>query len=58
MKIDTSAATSNMLVFFSIALAAAPVLLRDQLTTIVTGLMTDGAVVFDGVVIYVQSLLT
>jgi hypothetical protein len=58
MKVDTSAVTSNMLVFFSIALAAAPVLLRDQLTTIVTGLMTDGAVLLDGVVIYVQSLLT
>ena len=58
MKLDASAATSNMLVFFSIALAAAPVLLRDQLTTIVTGLMTDGAVALDGFVIYVQGLLT
>lgn len=57
-KSDLSDATSNLLIFGSVSLALAPLLLGDRLVLVVTGLMKEGGVMFDQFTNYVSWLLS
>jgi hypothetical protein len=57
-KNEFSEVASNLLIFGSVSLAFAPLLLGDRLILIVTGLMKEGGVVFAQISDYLSWLIS